>query len=139
MRTVSLLLVWGLALAVVRAEPEPGLRAALYEVAGALGNEGFKVRDGIWSGKLEAGVPQRLAVNLFAGNHYWFLATAGAGARGLELSLFDSAGRPVPVASEGPPGLAVAGVTAGATGQYFLQIGSAGGPTADFRLLYLFK
>jgi len=138
-RAMILLLACGLALAVARAEPEPGLRAALYEVAGALGNEGFKVRDGIWSGKLEAGAPQRLVVNLFAGNHYWFLATAGAGVRGLELSLFDSAGRPVPVISEGPPGMAVAGVTAGATGQYFLQIGSVGGPAADFRLLYLFK
>lgn len=118
----------------------PSLRVRLMDMGGALSNEGFKMRDRLWTGKLEPGAPQRLAVNLFRGNHYWFCASADPEARNLKVSVFGPDGEPVTGAVEhGEAGLAAAGVTAAATGRYFVQVESSGGPASDFCLLYLFK
>jgi len=121
------------------ADQEPGLRARLYEVAGALGNEGFKVRDGFWSGRLETGRPQRLAVHLFAGNHYWFAAAAAPAGRELEVAVFGPDGRRLETSDYRQPGLAAAGLTAAVTGPHFVQVEMKEGSASDFRLLYLFK
>ena len=50
------------------------LRVRLADLGTALSNEGFKMRDRLWSGRIESAQPQRLVVNLFRGNHYWFCA-----------------------------------------------------------------
>lgn len=118
----------------------PSLRVRLMDVGGALSNEGFKMRDRVWNGKLEPGAPQRLAVNLFRGNHYWFCAAADPEVKGLKVSVFGPDGAPVAGAVEhGEAGLAAAGVTAATTGRYFVEVETAGGPASDFGLLYLFK
>lgn len=115
------------------------LRARALELAGAFSNDGFKTRDGSWSGRLEPGEPRRVAVHLFAGNQYWFAAAVPETARAPRLTLHDPAGNPVPATTHEGPGLAAVGVTAGTTGRYVLQI-EAGGPNpADFNLVYLFK
>lgn len=115
------------------------LRARALELAGAFSNDGFKTRDGAWSGRLEPGEPRRIAVHLFAGNQYWFAAAVPETARAPRLTVYDPAGAPVPATAHEGPGLAAVGVTAGATGRYFVQI-EAGGPAAsDFNLVYLFK
>lgn len=115
------------------------LRVRLADLGTALSNEGFKMRDRIWSGRVEAGQPQRLAVNLFRGNHYWFCAAVEPTEGKAKLSVFGPDGRAVASLDHREPGLAAAGVTAETTGQYFLQIETAGGPASDFCLLYLFK
>ena len=110
------------------------------DLGGALSNEGFKMRDRLWTGKVEPGAPQRLAVNLFRGNHYWFCASADPEARGLEVSVFGPDGAPVAgAAGHAEPGIAAAGVTAATTGRYFVEIRTSGGPASGFCLLYLFK
>lgn len=122
------------------ASPAPGvsLRARLLDFCGALGNEGFKLRDGVWSGRLEAGVPQRLAVNLFAGNQYWFSAAVPGEARGLKIGIFDAGGNPLETSFHDAPGVSAAGVTAAATGEHFVVVESPAG-ASDFCLVYLFK
>jgi hypothetical protein len=115
------------------------LRVRLADLGTALSNEGFKMRDRIWSGRVEAGQPQRLAVNLFRGNHYWFCAAVEPTDGKAKLTVFGPDGRAVESVDHQEPGLAAAGVTAETTGQYFLQVETAEGPASDFCLLYLFK
>lgn len=119
--------------------PSAVLRARLMDLGGALSNEGFNMRDRVWSGRLEPGRPQRLAVNLFGGNAYWFCVAVDPESKDPRVSVFGPDGRPVDVLTYAASGLAAAGVTAEATGQYFVQIGTDGGPATDFCLLYLFQ
>lgn len=119
--------------------PVPTLRARLYDVAGALGNDGFKIRDGAWAGILEGGKTQRLPVNLFAGNQYWFCATTSAPGEDAVIVLRDPTGQPVDTVSYRSEGIAAHGVTAPVTGLYTLELKGAYSGTRDFCLLYLFK
>lgn len=119
--------------------PSPELRPRLFDFAGVLGNEGFKVRDGAWTGRLLNGKPQRLAVNLFAGNQYWFCAATSDPAETPSLSLRDPSGHPVEVVRSEKDGVAAVGVTAGATGRYTLELKGSSPGTRSFCLLYLFK
>lgn len=119
--------------------PAPTLRARIYDVACALGNDGFKLRDGAWTATLEGGQTRRLAVNLFAGNQYWFCAATSAAGETPVLLLKDPAGRAIETVSDGTEGVAVAGVTAPATGLYTLECKGSSPGTRDFCLLYLFK
>jgi len=117
----------------------PQIRERLYTMVGALGNEGFKARDGCWGGQLEGGA-RRLAVHLFAGNQYWFCAAAAPEDADLTISLTGPSGENPPMEKHHQPGLAAVGVTARVTGQYFVEV--AGGPSGaarEFCLLYLFK
>jgi hypothetical protein len=88
---------------------------------------------------LEAGQPRRLVVNLFGGNHYWFLATAAPEARGLKITIFGPDGKSLPTLDSEHDSVAAAGLTAPTTGPYFVQIETRSGSAADFRLAYLFK
>ena len=115
------------------------LRVRLADLGTALSNEGFKMRDRLWSGRIASGQPQRLAVNLFRGNHYWFCAALEPVDGKAKLTVFGPDGLAVESVNHQEPGLVAAGVTAETTGQYFLQIETAGGPASDFCLLYLFK
>lgn len=119
--------------------PSAPLRTKLMDLGGVLSNEGFKMRDRIWSGRIESGKPQRLAVNLFRGNHYWFCLAVDAESEAPAVAVFDPDGKRLTVTSHREPGLAAGGVTAEATGQYFVQVETGGGPATDFCLLYLFK
>jgi hypothetical protein len=119
--------------------PVPGLRPRLYDIAGALGNEGFKVRDGAWRGVLQGRKPQRLAVNLFSGNQYWFCVATSATGETPSLSLRGPSGEMVELVPFEKDGVAAAGVTAAATGRYVLEIDGSGPGSRDFCLLYLFK
>ena len=65
------------------------------ELAGAFANDGFKLRDGHWTGTLARGESALIAVNLYAGNEYWFSAGATDNAKKLSVELFDEKGAPV--------------------------------------------
>jgi hypothetical protein len=142
---LGLCLFFGAVAVAQEAQPSPPmdpvlpLRARLLDLAGALANEGFRVRDGFWSGRIEAGVPRRLAVNLFAGNQYWFCAAVDAPDARPVVALYDPRGEPVAAVNHDGPGLTAAGVTAGVTGRYVVEIKAPRGPVSDFCLLYLFK
>ena len=117
----------------------PDLRPGIYELAGVLGNKGFKVRDGAWAGSLQGAKPQRLSVNLFAGNQYWFCAATSAPGETPNLTLRDPSGQATEMARLDKDGIAAAGVTAAATGRYILEIKGSSPGTREFCLLYLYK
>lgn len=117
----------------------PDLRPRIYELAGALGNEGFKFRDGAWTGSLQGGKAQKLAVNLFAGNQYWFCGTTSDAGETPSVTLRDPAGNPVETVKFEKDGIAAAGVTAPVTGRYNLELSGSSPGTRQFCLLYLYK
>ncbi len=117
----------------------PTARSKVLELAGAFANDGYKVRDGYWSGVLEPGKPQILEVNLFAGNAYWFSAAAVAPARKLSVTLFDENGRPVAGEVFGDGATAAAGLLPDASGRYFVRLELVEGDKADFCLVYSYK
>jgi len=119
--------------------PSAELRAKLSDLGGALSNEGFKMRDRIWSGKIKPGQPQRLAVNLFRGNQYWFCAAMDPEIKAPRVTVYSPDGQALEAAKHSEPGMAAGGVTAESTGQYFIEIETSSGPASDFCLLYLFK
>ena len=67
---------------IVRAVPaesdgQVAAREVALEMAGAFTNDGYKIRDGHWSGLLKPDAAQVIVVNLYAGNQYYFSASAG--------------------------------------------------------------
>ena len=46
------------------------------DLTGAFSNDGFKLRDGHWTGTIKPQERALIAVNLYAGNQYWFSAAA---------------------------------------------------------------
>ena len=120
--------------------PGTTLQSRLYDAAGALGNEGFKLRDGVWSGTIDGNKAQRFAVNLFAGNQYWFCATISGSGEMPDLVLRDPSGAKMEIVPyEGGASVAAAGVTAPVTGRYILELRGSAAGSRDFCLLYLFK
>jgi hypothetical protein len=120
-------------------EVETALRARLLDFGVALGNEGLKGRDGFWAGRLQARAPQRLAVNLFAGNQYWFCAALSDPETVAALTVYDPQGRAVTAFGHTEAGLLATGVTAPETGRYVVELKASAGPSAHFVLLYLFR
>lgn len=119
--------------------PETTLPARLYSVVGALGNEGFKLRDGSWSGSIEGSKAQRLAVNLFAGNQYWFSAATSAAGETPDLVLRDPSGNKMQTVAYEGSGIAAVGVTAPVTGRYIVELSGSAAGSRNFCLFYLFK
>jgi hypothetical protein len=80
------ILFWIFALAAslsARAETDSEVQArkAALDVAGAFSNDGFKVRDGHWCGVIKPQDHTLIAVNLYAGNQYWFSVGATEAAK----------------------------------------------------------
>ena len=114
-------------------------RSKVLELASAFANDGFKIRDGYWSGVLEPGKPRILEVNLFSGNAYWFSAATPAAAGKLSVAIFDENGRPVEGKVYQDGSYAAAGVLPDASGLYFVRLELVEGDKADFCLVYSYK
>jgi len=138
---LALILAGGIVAAQEVAPPAETItpRSRALELAGAFANEGYKIRDGFWSGSLEPGKPLVLQVNLFSGNEYWFSAATLAPAGMLRIGVFDENGLPVQGEDFQDGGTAAAGVIAGASGKYFVRLELAGGDKAEFCLVYSYK
>lgn len=65
------------------------------DLLGGLVNHGFRVRDEVWEICLSPQKMELLQLTLFAGNQYWFAASASAPAKRLKLTLYDEEGSPV--------------------------------------------
>src|SRR5438132_9513634 len=74
-------------------EAEVNARKNALDVAGAFTNDGFKLRDGHWCGTLKAQDHALIAVNLYAGNQYWFAVGATDPAKKIAVNVYDETGR----------------------------------------------
>ena len=111
-------------------------RRAAGELATAWANDGFKLRDGHWSGSLPPGDPQIVQVNLFEGNRYWFtVASSGP----ISMGIFDEDGQPVPVETFQDASRAAAGFAPISSGVYFVKLDQAGSHPTTFCLVYSYK
>lgn len=115
-------------------------REVALEMAGAFTNDGYKIRDGHWTGQLKGRAPQVIAVNLYAGNQYYFSLGSTDKAKKVNVTVFDETGKQV--GDElffQDRWRAAAGVSPVASGPYYVSIELLEGEPADFCLLYSYK
>lgn len=139
-----LLLLLGLALPThsLRATNDDDVIAhkAALDLAGAFTNDGFKIRDGLWTGNIGGSKRVRFVqVNLFAGNQYWFCFGATPKAKKVELAIFDETGKPVDSDSYNEEGKSAAGFSPLSSGPYYVRIQELEGEQAECCLLYCYK
>src|SRR3954451_25120821 len=120
-------------------EDEVAARKVAYDVAGAFTNDGFKLRDGSWSGKFETDKSKVIQVNLYAGNQYWFSLGATSAAKKVAVSLYDENGKPLGFEPYAEEGRAAAGFAPRVSGTYYVKVAELEGTPSSFCLLYSYK
>ena len=120
-------------------DQEVAAREVTLELAGAFSNDGFKLRDGHWSGMLAPNETKLLAVNLYAGNDYWFSAGATEKAKKVSVTVFDETGAPVEVEKYNSGTKAAAGLSVSHSGQYLIQVRLEEGEMAGVCFVYSYK
>jgi hypothetical protein len=135
-------LLAALPLTAVRAEETDGeveARNVALDLAGAFANDGFKLRDGHWSGPVKVGEQAVVAVNLYAGNQYWFSVGANAAGKKFSVHVFDENGKPMSTEGYEAEAKAAAGFSPNISGQYFVAIASQESAPSAFCLVYSYK
>jgi len=141
-KTIIFLAVAAVALATSRAAETDGqveARKVALDLAGAFSNEGFKIRDGHWAGEIKVGEQAFLAVNLYAGNQYWFSVGANEGSKTFAVHVFDETGKPVTTENYEDAEKAAAGFSPTISGQYFVSIEPSQGEGSTYCLVYSYK
>jgi hypothetical protein len=109
------------------------------DLTGAFSNDGFKLRDGHWTGIIKPQEHALIAVNLYAGNQYWFSAAASAKAKKISVDVYDENGKPVVTETYNSGDKASAGFSPTSSGQYFVSLGLLEGEPTTFCLVYSYK
>ncbi len=125
----------------VHAETDAEVRARkdALDVAAAFSNDGFKIRDGHWCGVVKAHDHAVVAVNLYAGNQYWFSAGATEPVKKIAVSVYDETGKQVTTESYDNGEKAAAGFSPVNSGQYFVSVDVVEGGEGSFCLVYSYK
>ena len=119
-------------------DAEVEARRVALDLAGAFSNEGFKIRDGYWAGPAKAEAPAVVAVNLYAGNQYWFSVGAHQ-AKKVSVRVYDENGQPMNAEGYEDEEKAAAGFSPTTSGQYFVSIAPSEGDGGIFCLVYSYK
>ena len=114
-------------------------RKVALDLAGAFANDGFKVRDGYWTGTVKQGDRAVVAVNLYAGNEYWFSVAGADKGPKFSLGVYDENGKPVEPEDFAEEDKAAAGFSPAISGQYFVSIAAPEGDTGTLCLVYSYK
>ncbi|HEY6112425.1 MAG TPA: hypothetical protein VIV62_07910 [Chthoniobacterales bacterium] len=114
-------------------------RKIALEVAGAFTNDGFKMRDGHWCGGLKPHDLALIAVNLYAGNQYWFSVGAIDPAKKVAINVYDESGKQVTTENYSEGEKAAAGFSPTSSGQYFVSVDLIEGNESNFCLVYSYK
>ncbi len=114
-------------------------RKVALDLAGAFTNDGFKIRDGHWCGTIKPHDHALVAVNLYAGNQYWFSAGATEQAKKIAVSLYDESGKQVTTEGYNAGEKAAAGFSPTNSGQYFVSVDLVEGQEGSFCLVYSYK
>jgi hypothetical protein len=121
-------------------DDEVAARKAALELAGAFANDGFKLRDGHWSGPIKAGDLKLVQVNLYAGNEYYFSVAATDKAKKMALSLYDETGASIPLDDPYQEGATAAvGFSPEASGAYYVRVQEVEGEPTAFCLVCSYK
>jgi len=136
------LLVLALAVTVaVRGDTDAEVQARrdALDVAAAFSNDGFKVRDGHWCGVVKPHDHALVAVNLYAGNQYWFSVGATEPAKKIAVSVYDETGKKVTTESYDNGEKAAAGFAPPSSGEYLVSVDLLEGEQSSFCLVYSYK
>ena len=127
--------------AVLRADTDAEViaRRDALELAGAFGNDGFKIRDGHSCGVLKPHDHAVIAVNLFAGNQYWFSVGTAEPLKKVSVTVYDEAGKQMKTEDFNNEGKTGAGFAPENSGEYFVSVGSVEGQEGSFCLVYSYK
>lgn len=120
-------------------DAEVEARKTALDVAGAFTNDSFKVRDGHWCGTVKPRDHALIAVNLYAGNQYWFSAGATKSAKKIAVSVYDETGKQVVTDDYNAGEKAAAGFSPTSSGQYFVSVDLVEGSQGSFCLVYSYK
>jgi hypothetical protein len=125
----------------LHAETDAEVRARrdALDVAAAFSNDGFKIRDGHWCGVVKPHDHALVAVNLYAGNQYWFSAGATEPVKKIAVSVYDETGKQVTTESYDNGEKAAAGFSPVNSGQYFVSVDVVEGEEGSFCLVYSYK
>jgi len=141
--SMSIFAAIGLAITTAIAGPESdtevAARRAALDLAGAFSNEGFKMRDGHWSGTIKPKEYALIAVNLYAGNQYWFSVGATEPAKKISVNLYDETGKLVQAESYNEGEKAAAGFSPTSSGQYYVLVDLVEGGESSVCLVYSYK
>ena len=140
--TLSMLTAAALSLVPARAaesDQEVDARKGALDLAGAFSNDGFKMRDGHWSGTIKPQDHALVAVNLYAGNQYWFSVGATEPAKKIAVNVYDENGKQVVTESYSSGDKAAAGFSPTSSGQYYVWVGLMEGGESSVCLVYSYK
>jgi hypothetical protein len=135
----SLALVASISLAAGESDTEVAAHKAALDLAGAFSNEGFKMRDGHWAGTIKPHDHALIAVNLYAGNQYWFSVGATDAAKKLAVNVYDETGKLVQTEPYNEGEKAAAGFSPTSSGQYYVMVDLVEGNESSVCLLYSYK
>jgi hypothetical protein len=119
-------------------DAEVAAHEAVLDLAGAFTNDGFKLRDGDYTGTLKKGEAVVVEVNLYAGNQYWFSVATADPKTAVSINLYDESGKVLKTDPYVDPHRAAAGYSPDASGPCFVRIANAG-DTATYCLIYSYK
>ena len=120
-------------------DSEVAARKAALDLAGAFSNEGFKMRDGHWSGSIKPKEHALIAVNLYAGNQYWFSVGATEPAKKISINVYDETGKLVQTEAYNEGDKAAAGFSPTSSGQYYVLVDLLEGNESSVCLIYSYK
>jgi hypothetical protein len=120
-------------------DAEVQARKDALDVAAAFSNDGFKIRDGHWCGIVKPRDHSLVAVNLYAGNQYWFSASATEPAKKIAVSVYDETGKQVTTETYDNAEKAAAGFAPASSGQYFVSVDLLEGNESSVCLVYSYK
>jgi hypothetical protein len=120
-------------------DAEVNARKNALDVAGAFTNDGFKLRDGHWCGTLKAQDHALIAVNLYAGNQYWFAVGTTDPAKKIAVIVYDEMGRLLTTDHYEGGDRAAAGFSPTDSGQYYVSVDLVAGGSSSFCLIYSYK
>jgi len=135
----AIVLTAATAFAEPESDSEVNARKAALDLAGAFTNEGFKMRDGHWSGTIKPKEHALIAVNLYAGNQYWFSVGATEPAKKIAVSLYDETGKLMQTESYSENEKAAAGFSPTSSGQYYVMVDLVEGDASSVCLIYSYK
>src|ERR1700681_4007052 len=114
-------------------------RKTALDLAGAFTNDGFKMRDGHWCGTITPHELALIAVNLYAGNQYWFSVGATEPAKKIAVTVYDETGKLVQTEAYSEGDKAAAGFSPTSSGQYYVLVDLVEGNESSVCFVYSYK